>query len=167
MKNKKWLYLVIAVCAVVCVAITFILPKQKNEKMIKEFLDVALTKSEQNIKLNELFMESRTIIGEGVDEKTQKDSLEKAGKAEAEFSKVYGKYLDAHGLENFQEKMFSYIVGLHSECETCEVRDTRIEKDNDYYKFQVTLDVDGSEQELEGRVEVTGSKINKVVLTTF
>lgn len=167
MKNKKWIYLVIAVCVIVCAAFVFLRPKDKDEKMIKEFLNTALTKSEENIKLNELLMESPTIIGEGVDEKTQKESLEKAEKAEAEFSKVYGKYLDAHGLENFEQKIFSYISGLHSECETCEVLETNIEKDNDYYKFQVILDVDGSEQKLEGRAEVADGKINKLVLTTF
>lgn len=42
------------------------------------------------------------------------------------------------------------------------MRDTRIEKNNDYYKFPVTLEVDGSKQKLEGRAEVTEGKINKV-----
>lgn len=167
MKNKKWFYLVIAGLAIVCAAVILTSQMQKNEKMIKEFLNVSLTKSEENIKLNELLMESRVIIGEGVDEETQKDSLKKAEKAEKEFTKVYGKYLDAHGLENFQEEMFAYITGLHSECEKCEVLDTKIEKDNDYYKFRVTLDVDGVEQKLEGRAEVTDGRINKLVLTTF
>lgn len=167
MKNKKWLFLVIAVCVIACAVVIFIFPKQKDEKMIKEFLDAALTKSEENIKLNELLMESRTIIGEGVDEKTQKESVEKAEKAQEEFTKVYGKYLDAHGLENFQEKMFSYISEIHATCEKCEILDTKIEKDNDYYKFQVTLDVDGNEQTLEGRAEVTDGKINTLALTTF
>ena len=169
MKNKKCLFLVIVVCVIACVAVVFNFPKQKDEKMIKEFLDVALTKSEENIKLNELLIESSAIIGEGVDEKTQKDSLKRTEKAQEEFVKVYEKYLDAHGLEVFQEKMFSYISDIHATCGKCEILDTKIEKekDNDYYKFQVTLDVDGSEQKLEGRAELTDGKINTLVLTTF
>lgn len=166
MKNKKWLFLLIAGCIIVC-AIVLIFPMQKDKKMIQEFLNVSLTKSEENMKLYELLMESKVIIGEGVDEKTQKDSLKKAEKAEEEFTKVYGKYMDAHGLENFQEKMFSYITSLHSECKECEVLNTKIEKDNDYYKFQVTLTVDGTEQKLEGRAELSDGKINNLILTTF
>lgn len=165
MKNKKWLYLAAVVCVIACAAVLLFFPKRNDEKMIKEFLNAALTKSEENIKLNELLMESRTIIGEGVDEETQKESLKKAEKAEEEFKKVYGKYLDEHGLQNFQEKVFSYISGLHFENETCEVLDTKIEKDNDYYKFQVTLSLDQSEQKLEGRAAVTNGKINTLVLT--
>lgn len=166
MKNKKWLYLIIAGAIIVC-AIVLIFPMQKDKKVIREFLNVSLTKSEENIKLYELLMESKVIIGEGVDENTQLDSLKKAEIAEKEFTKVYGKYMSAHGLENFQEKMFSYISSLHSGCKECEIINTKIEKDNDYYKFQVTLAVDGIEQKLEGRAEVTDGKINKVVLTTF
>ena len=166
MKNKKWLFLLIPGCIIVC-AIVLIFPMQKDKKMIQEFLNVSLTKSEENMKLYELLMESKVIIGEGVDEKTQKDSLKKAEKAEEEFTKVYGKYMDAHGLENFQEKMFSYITSLHSECKECEVLNTKIEKDDYYYKFQVTLTVDGTEQKLEGRAELSDGKINNLVLTTF
>ena len=167
MKSSKWLYLLIAGCLVVCAMIVLIFPIKRDEKTIKEFLNVSLTKSEENIELYELLMESRVIIGMGVDEKTQKDSLKKAEKAEAEFTKVYGKYMDAHGLENFQEKMFSYIVELHSASKKCEILDTKIEKDNDYYKFRVLLDVDGIEQKLEGRAELIDGKINKLDLTAL
>lgn len=164
MKNKKWIYLVIAVCVIVCAAFVILRPKDKDEKVIKGFLKTAFTKSEESVRLNELIMESRTFVGSGVGEEETEASLEKGKKADEEFEKVYGTYLDEHGVKQFEERMYTYIVSLHSECETCEVLDTNVEKTDNYYKYEVTLDVDGSEQKLEGRADMTDGKINNIVL---
>lgn len=170
MKKQKKLYLAIAIFVVVAIALVVItqcLKMQKNENVLKDFLNASLAKTEENEKIYEMLQESRVIIGEGVDEKTQKDSQEKSVRAQEEFTKIYAKYLDNYGMEDFQKYLFPYIVNIHSESDKCEIQKIHIKKDNDYYKFQVTLETDEMEIEVEGRAEMTNGKIGKIKISNI
>lgn len=168
MKKQKKLYLTVAILVVAVMAlvvITQVLKMQKNENVLKDFLSASLAKTEENEKIYEMLQESSVLLGEGVDEKTQKDSQEKSDKAQEEFAKKYEEYLDSYGMEDFQKYLFPYIVNIHSESDKCEIQDIQIKKDNDYYKFQVTLETDEMEVEVEGRAEIVNGKICKIEIT--
>lgn len=61
--------------------------------------------------MEELLLQSPTVIGEGVNEDMTKESLEKNEAATEEFKNLYSKYFDEYGFEDFQQ---NYILSLRN-----------------------------------------------------
>lgn len=166
MKKKVW-YGLIAAVVIVCGIVLLNTQMHKNEKTVEDFLKTAFAKTEENTGLYEQLQAGGAVMGEGVDEETQKESIEKSKEAEDAFQKAYGKYMNDSCLEEFLGVYASYVTELHSESETCEVSEVQVEEDAEAYKFQVTLTVDGAKRELTGRSEVTDGKISGFELTQY
>src|SRR5699024_12512886 len=87
--------------------VVFLRP-DKEEQLVKEFLDQTFTKSEETAKLYQAVMDSPTVIGQGVDPQTEKETAGKAQQASEEFEKAYSTYLDSNGMDDFKNGLFGY-----------------------------------------------------------
>ena len=60
--------------------------------------------------------------------------------------------------------MFPCIYQFCSEEQTYEVQELTVEKDGNLYHFSLDLDVDGGQQKIEGRLEISDGKIQKITV---
>ena len=82
-----------------------------------------------------------------------------------EFEKAYSTYLDSNGMDDFQNGLFGYMLDLYTADETWEISETEIMKDNDAYKFRVSMNVGDTPQEIQGGAEVNDGKIGNLDIT--
>ena len=77
--KRKYIYTIVAAALLVCLgmSVAFLRP-DKEEQLVKEFLNQTFTKSEENAKLYQAVMDSPSVIGLGVDQQTQKETAGKA-----------------------------------------------------------------------------------------
>lgn len=164
--KRKYIYTIVAAALLVCLgmSVAFLRP-DKEEQLVKEFLNQTFTKSEENAKLYQAVMDSPSVIGLGVDQQTQKETAGKAQQASEEFEKAYSTYLDSNGMDDFQNGLFGYMLDLYTADEMWEISETEITKDNEAYKFRVSMNVGDTPQEIQGRAEVNDGKIGNLDIT--
>lgn len=164
--KRKYIYTIVVAVFLVCLALSAVfLRPDKEEQLVKEFLDQTFTKSEENAELYQEVMDSPSVIGLDVDQQTQKETVEKGQQASEEFEKVYSTYLDSNGMNDFQNGLFGYMLDLYTADETWEISETEITEDNDVYKFRVIINVGDNLQEIQGRAEVIDGKIGNLDIT--
>ena len=103
--------------------------------------------------------------GPGQKRRAEKETAGKAQQASEEFEKAYSTYLDSNGMDDFQNGLFGYMLDLYTADETWEISETEIMKDNDAYKFRVSMNVGDTPQEIQGRAEVNDGKIGNLDIT--
>lgn len=164
--KRKYIYTIVVAVFLVCLALSAVfLRPDKEEQLVKEFLDQTFTKSEENAELYQEVMDSPSVIGLDVDQQTQKETVEKGQQASEEFEKAYSTYLDSNGMNDFQNGLFGYMLDLYTADETWEISETEITEDNDVYKFRVIINVGDNPQEIQGRAEVIDGKIGNLDIT--
>nr|WP_317450193.1 hypothetical protein [uncultured Sellimonas sp.] len=164
--KRKYIYTIVVAVFLVCLALSAVfLRPDKEEQLVKEFLDQTFTKSEENAELYQEVMDSPSVIGLDVDQQTQKETVEKGQQASEEFEKAYSTYLDSNGMNDFQNGLFGYMLDLYTADETWEISETEITEDNDVYKFRVIINVGDNLQEIQGRAEVIDGKIGNLDIT--
>lgn len=164
--KRKYIYTIVVAVFLVCLGLSVVfLRPDKEEQLVKEFLDQTFTKSEENAELYQAVMDSPSVIGLGVDQQTQKETVEKGQQASEEFEKAYSTYLDSNGMNDFQKGLFGYMLDLYTADETWEISETEITEDNDVYKFRVIINVGDNPQEIQGRAEVIDGKIGNLDIT--
>ena len=164
--KRKYIYTIVVAVFLVCLALSAVfLRPDKEEQLVKEFLDQTFTKSEENAELYQEVMDSPSVIGLDVDQQTQKETVEKGQQASEEFEKAYSTYLDSNGMNDFQNGLFGYMLDLYTADETWEISETEITEDNDVYKFRVIINVGDNPQEIRGRAEVIDGKIGNLDIT--
>lgn len=164
--KRKYIYTIVVAVFLVCLGLAAVfLRPDKEEQLVKEFLDQTFTKSEENAELYQAVMDSPSVIGLGVDQQTQKETVEKGQQASEEFEKAYSTYLDSNGMNDFQNGLFGYMLDLYTADETWEISETEITEDNDVYKFRVIINVGDNLQEIQGRAEVIDGKIGNLDIT--
>lgn len=164
--KRKYIYTIVVAVFLVCLGLSVVfLRPDKEEQLVKEFLDQTFTKSEENAELYQEVMDSPSVIGLDVDQQTQKETVEKGQQASEEFEKVYSTYLDSNGMNDFQNGLFGYMLDLYTADETWEISETEITEDNDVYKFRVIINVGDNLQEIQGRAEVIDGKIGNLDIT--
>ena len=163
--KKKLLYLFIVIAILACILLIWLLKPAKSEKIVQDFLKEAFTKSESNSELYQKFQESSVVIGEGVKSEIEKQSQEKSKQAEQAFKDTYGRYLNDEGIEDFNNQLFDYFLGLYSKDEKWDVKEIKVTEDNNKYKFYVSLEMDDGETKVEGRMEIIDGKIGKISIT--
>lgn len=164
--KRKYIYTIVVAVFLVCLGLSAVfLRPDKEEQLVKEFLDHAFTKSEENAELYQAVMDSPSVIGLGVDQQTQKETVEKRQQASEDFEKAYSTYLDSNGMNDFQNGLFGYMLDLYTADETWEISETEITEDNDVYKFRVIINVGDNLQEIQGRAEVIDGKIGNLDIT--
>lgn len=164
--KRKYIYTIVVVAFLVCLGLSVVfLRPDKEEQLVKEFLDQTFTKSEENAELYQEVMDSPSVIGLDVDQQTQKETVEKGQQASEEFEKAYSTYLDSNGMNDFQNGLFGYMLDLYTADETWEISETEITEDNDVYKFRVIINVGDNLQEIQGRAEVIDGKIGNLDIT--
>lgn len=164
--KRKYIYTIVVAVFLVCLALSAVfLRPDKEEQLVKEFLDQTFTKSEENAELYQEVMDSPSVIGLDVDQQTQKETVEKGQQASKEFEKAYSTYLDSNGMNDFQNGLFGYMLDLYTADETWEISETEITEDNDVYKFRVIINVGDNPQEIQGRAEVIDGKIGNLDIT--
>ena len=73
--KRKYIYTIVAAALLVCLGMSVVfLRPDKEEQLVKEFLDQTFTKSEENAELYQAVMDSPTVIGQGVDPQTEKET---------------------------------------------------------------------------------------------
>ena len=113
--KRKYIYTIVAAALLVCLGMSVVfLRPDKEQQLVKEFLDQTFTKSEENAKLYQAVMDSPSVIGLGVDQQTQKETAGKAQQASEEFEKAYSTYLDSNGMDDFQNGLFGYMLDLYT-----------------------------------------------------
>ena len=66
--KRKYLYAAVAAVILICIgAAVFFLRPDQGEKLVKDFLNETLTKSEEQAGLYQALLDSPALIGEGVD----------------------------------------------------------------------------------------------------
>lgn len=76
--KRKYIYTIVAAALLVCLGMSVVfLRPDKEQQLVKEFLDQTFTKSEENAKLYQAVMDSPSVIGLGVDQQTQKETAGK------------------------------------------------------------------------------------------
>lgn len=164
--KRKYLYAAVAAVILICIgAAVFFLRPDQGEKLVKDFLNETLTKSEEQAGLYQALLDSPALIGEGVDAQMAEASAEQSRQAEEKWKEVYGVYLNDQGMDDFSKAMLGYMMDLYQQDETWEVTETTVTRDNDAYKFHVNMTVGENRQEIEGRAEVTDGKISSLDLT--
>lgn len=164
--KRKYIYTIVVAVFLVCLGLSAVfLRPDKEEQLVKEFLDHAFTKSEENAELYQAVVDSPSVIGLGVDQQTQKETVEKRQQASEDFEKAYSIYLDSNGMNDFQNELFGYMLDLYTADETWEISETEITEDNDVYKFRVIINVGDNLQEIQGRAEVIDGKIGNLDIT--
>lgn len=164
--KRKYIYTIVVAVFLVCLGLSVVfLRPDKEEQLVKEFLDQTFTKSEENAELYQEVMDSPSVIGLDVDQQTQKETVEKGQQASEEFEKAYSTYLDSNGMNDFQNGLFGYMLDLYTADETWEISETEITEDNDVYKFRVIINVGDNLQEIQGRAEVIDGKIGNLDIT--
>lgn len=164
--KRKYIYTIVAAALLVCLGLSVVfLRPDKEKQLVKEFLDQTLTKSDENAELYQAVMDSPSVIGLGVDQQTQEETVEKAQQVSEEFEKAYSTYLDSNGMNDFQNGLFGYMLDLYTADETWEISETEITKDNDAYKFRISMKVGDTPQEIQGRAEVIDGKIGSLDVT--
>ena len=164
--KRKYIYTIVVAVFLVCLALSAVfLRPDKEEQLVKEFLDQTFTKSEENAELYQEVMDSPSVIGLDVDQQTQKETVEKGQQASEEFEKAYSTYLDSNGMNDFQNGLFGYMLDLYTADETWEISETEITEDNNVYKFRVIINVGDNPQEIQGRAEVIDGKIGNLDIT--
>lgn len=164
--KRKYIYTIVVAVFLVCLGLSVVfLRPDKEEQLVKEFLDQTFTKSEENAELYQEVMDSPSVIGLDVDQQTQKETVEKGQQASEEFEKAYSTYLDSNGMNDFQNGLFGYMLDLYTADEMWEISETEITEDNDVYKFRVIINVGDNPQEIQGRAEVIDGKIGNLDIT--
>lgn len=164
--KRKYIYTIVVAVFLVCLALSAVfLRPDKEEQLVKEFLDQTFTKSEENAELYQEVMDSPSVIGLDVDQQTQKETVEKGQQASEEFEKAYSTYLDSNGMNDFQNGLFGYMLDLYTADEMWEISETEITEDNNVYKFRVIINVGDNPQEIQGRAEVIDGKIGNLDIT--
>lgn len=165
MSKKLFGGLLAAVFLIVIGAAVFFLTRtDENVELAEDFFKTSFTPSEETSSLCEELEASPVVIGEGVDQETELASQESASRADADFQEMYGTYLSASGLEDFRNLLFPFIYQFCSEEQTYEVQELTVEKDGNLYHFSLDLDVDGGQQKIEGRLEISDGKIQKITV---
>lgn len=164
--KRKYIYTIVVAVFLVCLGLSVVfLRPDKEEQLVKEFLDQTFTKSEENAELYQEVMDSPSVIGLDVDQQTQKETVEKGQQASEEFEKAYSTYLDSNGMNDFQNGLFGYMLDLYTADEMWEISETEITEDNNVYKFRVIINVGDNPQEIQGRAEVIDGKIGNLDIT--
>ena len=165
MSKKLFGGLLAAVFLIVIGAAVFFLTRtDENVELAEDFFKTSFTPSEETSSLCEELEASPVVIGKGVDQETELASQESASRADADFQEMYGTYLSASGLEDFRNLLFPSIYQFCSEEQTYEVQELTVEKDGNLYHFSLDLDVDGGQQKIEGRLEISDGKIQKITV---
>ncbi len=76
--KRKYIYTIVAAALLVCLGMSVVfLRPDKEEQLVKEFLDQTFTKSEENAELYQAVMDSPTVIGRREKRSRRRKNLKK------------------------------------------------------------------------------------------